>query len=447
MMQNYAEERDLTERLLMDHYAQTDRQLTAHKAMNWIANVAEQDQRILQQVTQYLNERLPGPKPHYVMAAPGLDTGADAPIEAMMPGPVFRQALPPGPVKEELPPGPVKELAPPVEFPQSHADMMRLYYPDAEMTSEYFSYDIPGPDQVYHPPELISGFIASDTDVSEQVYKYDEGMMNGFAASDALAQAYRQLDQVYRQTYDATLAELSAEMGAYEWATYEDPATDDDIFQYECTQVMPLDDDRASTAAQDEDDFRMRLLMDLMEPDGLSQSHCQAEETEEGTLEEVTDSMCEEVTEVANKVVLGGAQAVTTVVLKMLPKMCSREMLIKTLVDKDYHMDFVYLPLDFDSRLSRGYAIINFSTEAEATRFHQEYDKVAIDKPVFGTRKSTVLKVEVATRQGFDECIKKHVKMILHVRNIKMLPAVFEGRTPVLLTPDYLRLHYSHLIV
>jgi len=93
----------------------------------------------------------------------------------------------------------------------------------------------------------------------------------------------------------------------------------------------------------------------------------------------------------------------TTVMLRNLPKGYTRDLLIEQLnqgYEKQY--DFVYLPIDFNSKANVGYAFINFRLPATASKFIAEYheSKTKDKLPAYSSNK--VLEVTFARVQGRD---------------------------------------------
>lgn len=66
---------------------------------------------------------------------------------------------------------------------------------------------------------------------------------------------------------------------------------------------------------------------------------------------------------------------ITTVMLRNIPLKYTRDSLMQDLAQRSFAgtYDFFYLPIDFQSHYSVGYAFINFVTDAEATRFRDIY--------------------------------------------------------------------------
>lgn len=97
------------------------------------------------------------------------------------------------------------------------------------------------------------------------------------------------------------------------------------------------------------------------------------------------------------------AQGQTTVMLRNIPNRYTRDMLIERL-DNGYkaQYDFVYLPIDFNSKCNVGYAFINFRSSPVAVRFIQEFHGMMTKHclPGFGSKK--VCEVSFARVQGRD---------------------------------------------
>jgi len=69
------------------------------------------------------------------------------------------------------------------------------------------------------------------------------------------------------------------------------------------------------------------------------------------------------------------SEQVTTVMLRNIPSKYSRDMLLADLDARGFwgSYDFFYLPIDFQTKYSVGYAFLNFVSEAELERFKQAY--------------------------------------------------------------------------
>lgn len=68
-------------------------------------------------------------------------------------------------------------------------------------------------------------------------------------------------------------------------------------------------------------------------------------------------------------------QPLTTVMMRNMPIEYTREMLITLMNNQGFHgkYDFIYLPVDFTTSETNGYAFINFVTPAEAQRFQDHF--------------------------------------------------------------------------
>jgi len=95
------------------------------------------------------------------------------------------------------------------------------------------------------------------------------------------------------------------------------------------------------------------------------------------------------------------AQGCTTVMLRNIPNRYTRDMLLERL-NQGYkaQYDFVYLPIDFNSKCNVGYAFINFRTSAAARGFMQEFHLKKAQQCLPGFSSQKVCEVSFATVQG-----------------------------------------------
>jgi len=99
------------------------------------------------------------------------------------------------------------------------------------------------------------------------------------------------------------------------------------------------------------------------------------------------------------------AQAPTTVMMRNLPYCYTRQMLIDLLDSKGLSgkYDFIYLPIDFNSKCNVGYAFINFRTAASAQRFIQEFHGTKTKHCLPGFSSEKVAEVSYGRVQGRDQ--------------------------------------------
>jgi len=91
----------------------------------------------------------------------------------------------------------------------------------------------------------------------------------------------------------------------------------------------------------------------------------------------------------------------TTVMLRNIPNRYTRDMLIDRL-NEGYksQYDFVYLPIDFNSKCNVGYAFINFRVPVMASKFMQEFHGVRAKQCLPGFSSKKICEVSYATVQG-----------------------------------------------
>jgi len=93
----------------------------------------------------------------------------------------------------------------------------------------------------------------------------------------------------------------------------------------------------------------------------------------------------------------------TTVMLRNIPNRYSRNMLIERL-NQGYQgqFDFVYLPIDFNSKCNVGYAFINFRSPSVAAKFTAEFHGAKTTAKLPGFSSAKICEVSYARVQGRD---------------------------------------------
>jgi len=104
-----------------------------------------------------------------------------------------------------------------------------------------------------------------------------------------------------------------------------------------------------------------------------------------------------------------GHEVPTTLMLRNIPNQYTRDMLCSRLtqIGFDGQYDFLYLPIDYNSKRNMGYAFINFRTSAACKAFTQSFDGVDALSCLPGSRSSKVCEVRRAEVQGLDANLKK----------------------------------------
>lgn len=91
----------------------------------------------------------------------------------------------------------------------------------------------------------------------------------------------------------------------------------------------------------------------------------------------------------------------TTVMLRNIPNRYSREMLVERLSNGyENEFDFVYLPIDFNSKCNVGYAFINFRSPVIAQRFYAEFHGQNCKNVLPGFSSGKIVEVTYARVQG-----------------------------------------------
>eukprot|EP00405_Crypthecodinium_cohnii_P017887 CAMPEP_0206462326 /NCGR_PEP_ID=MMETSP0324_2-20121206/25920_1 /ASSEMBLY_ACC=CAM_ASM_000836 /TAXON_ID=2866 /ORGANISM="Crypthecodinium cohnii, Strain Seligo" /LENGTH=709 /DNA_ID=CAMNT_0053934477 /DNA_START=60 /DNA_END=2189 /DNA_ORIENTATION=- len=94
----------------------------------------------------------------------------------------------------------------------------------------------------------------------------------------------------------------------------------------------------------------------------------------------------------------------TTVMLRNIPNRYTRDLLVKQL-DQEYkgEYDFVYLPIDFNSKCNVGYAFINFRQPQVAAKFMRQWHGAECAKVLPGFDSNKIVEVCYARVQGRDQ--------------------------------------------
>lgn len=114
-----------------------------------------------------------------------------------------------------------------------------------------------------------------------------------------------------------------------------------------------------------------------------------------------------------------------TLILRNIPRACTLRNLLFRL-DKTFmgEYDFVYLPFCFQSRVNKGYAFVNITSEEAAERFIQSWDK-----KIFKMMSQRVpLHIHKARLQGRDQHLLqlRRSRHMSRITNIKYQPAIFD---------------------
>lgn len=105
---------------------------------------------------------------------------------------------------------------------------------------------------------------------------------------------------------------------------------------------------------------------------------------------------------------LSWTENVYTVMLRNLPNKLNQQTLVKELEAEGFgdSYDFLYLPLDSDTKVNKGYAFINFVNPGLAMMFRQRFEGRTLSQ--FNSTK--VLSVTPASLQGFEANYRRHCR-------------------------------------
>jgi hypothetical protein len=128
----------------------------------------------------------------------------------------------------------------------------------------------------------------------------------------------------------------------------------------------------------------------------------------------------------------------TTLMLKNLPNKLTRTELAKLIDSKGFagHYDFIYVPIDFKTRGSFGYGLVNLLSGDAARQLMDAFDGFAD----WASDSRKVCKVEWAKRQGLPALLQhyRESKLMHEAVPDEYRPATFfQGRQVALPTPTW----------
>ncbi|XP_042012280.1 protein terminal ear1-like [Salvia splendens] len=127
-------------------------------------------------------------------------------------------------------------------------------------------------------------------------------------------------------------------------------------------------------------------------------------------------------------------QDATTIMIRNIPYNCRRKELIGMLDDfclmenqkspMPYAYDFLYLPIDFRTRRSRGFAFVNFTSSSAVWKF---YDNMHLANWDFLPRSKWKRSIEIvcAKIQGKEELVRHFSKSMFECESDEYLPVCF----------------------
>lgn len=119
-----------------------------------------------------------------------------------------------------------------------------------------------------------------------------------------------------------------------------------------------------------------------------------------------------------------GAEPITTIMLRNIPLKYTRETMLEDMNRRGFHgcYDFFYLPIDFQTHYSVGYAFINFINEAELARFKRVYQGMQL-----AADSAKVCEICPAKVQGKLRNIEVYRNSAVMGMEEEYHPAIFEG--------------------
>merc|ERR1712110_884562 len=119
----------------------------------------------------------------------------------------------------------------------------------------------------------------------------------------------------------------------------------------------------------------------------------------------------------------GEQEGVTTVMLRNIPVKYNREMMLGDMDNRGFQgtYDFFYLPIDFQTGNTVGYAFINFSHPNQATRFREIYSGLQLSPD-----STKICEVSVAKAQGKAKNVEQYRNSSVMAMEERFKPVIFE---------------------
>ena len=86
--------------------------------------------------------------------------------------------------------------------------------------------------------------------------------------------------------------------------------------------------------------------------------------------------------------------------------------------------NYLYLPIDFNSKRNKGYAFVNLVSSTAGKKFARHFDEKHLNRSI----SKNILEVFPATVQGLRAAAEKHLRLEARVTNPYVQPAVFQGK-------------------
>lgn len=116
--------------------------------------------------------------------------------------------------------------------------------------------------------------------------------------------------------------------------------------------------------------------------------------------------------------------AVTTIMFRNIPLKYTRDTLLEDMDQRGFKgsYDFFYLPIDFGTKFSVGYAFINFVSEAEVARFKKVYQGLQL-----ASDSAKVCEICPAKVQGKDRNVEVYRNSAVMLMEESYHPAIFDN--------------------